>query len=97
MKNGKAMDGQQVLPQDWMQKSTTSSPSYNGYGYYWWLHPKNGRYFASGAFGQQVEIDPSQNTVIAIQSYWPIAFNDYYIDYMDGFIEAMMNMLKKKK
>jgi CubicO group peptidase (beta-lactamase class C family) len=94
MKNGKALNGKQVLAKDWMQRSVTPTSSYKGYGYYWWLHPKNSRYFASGAFGQQIEIDPASNTVMAVQSYWPIAFSDYYIDYMDGFIEAMMNSLK---
>jgi CubicO group peptidase (beta-lactamase class C family) len=94
LKNGKALDGRQTLASDWMQRSTTPASSYKGYGYYWWLHPKNSRYFASGAFGQQVEVDPSQNMVIAIQSYWPTAFSDYYLGYMDGFIEAMLNSLK---
>jgi len=94
MHNGRGINNQQILPINWMKESTTSAKSYKGYGYYWWLRP-GGRYFASGAFGQQVEIDPSQNTVIAVQSYWPTAFSDYYIDYLDGFIDAMMKNLKQ--
>jgi CubicO group peptidase (beta-lactamase class C family) len=96
MKNGTTMNGEQVLVKDWMQKSVTPTPGYNGYGYYWWLRPESGRYFASGAFGQQIEIDPSQNTVVAIQSYWPVAFNEYYDDYVDGFIAAILDELKGK-
>jgi len=95
MNNGIDLNGKQVLPADWMQQSTTSAKSYKGYGYYWWLRP-GGRYFASGAFGQQIEINPSQKTVIAIQSYWPVPFNNYYVGYMDSMLEAMMTSLKSK-
>jgi CubicO group peptidase (beta-lactamase class C family) len=93
MKN--IVDGgtQQVLPADWMRESTTPARSNPHYGYYWWLRT-NGRYFASGAFGQQIEIDPAQKIVIAVQSYWPAAFNNYYIGYMDAMIEAMMRKLR---
>ena len=96
MKNGTAINGEQVLVKDWMQKSVTPTPGYNGYGYYWWLRPESGRYFASGACGQQIEIDPSQNTVVAVQSCWPVAFNEYYDDYLDGFITAILDELKGK-
>ncbi|HEX6179933.1 MAG TPA: serine hydrolase domain-containing protein, partial [Chitinophagaceae bacterium] len=97
MKNGKSLNGEQILTQNWMQQSTAPTSSFKGYGYYWWLRPSKGRYFGSGAFGQQIEIDPSQNIVIAVQSYWPIAFGDHYINYLDGFIDAMMNNLSKTK
>lgn len=97
LKNGISLEGKSILPDNWMQASTTPVKSYKGYGYSWWLHPKNRRYFASGAFGQQIEIDPSQKTVIAIQSYWPVAFNNYYLGYMDGFIEAMLKSLKERQ
>lgn len=84
---------QQVLPAGWMRESITASKSSPYYGYFWWLR-SNGRYFASGAFGQQIEIDPSQKIIIAIQSYWPTAFNNYYLGYMDTMIEAMMRKLR---
>jgi CubicO group peptidase (beta-lactamase class C family) len=96
MSNGKTMDGKQVLPADWMKQATTPAKAYKGYGYYWWLGAK-GRYFASGAFGQQIEIDPAQNVVIAIQSHWPVAYNGYYIGYLDSMIEAMMSGVKLTK
>jgi len=88
MNNGIGLDGKPQLPENWIKESITPTRSYKGYGYYWWLHP--GRYFASGAFGQQVEIDPATRTVVAIHSYWPIAFHDYYIDYIDGFIAEVI-------
>ena len=95
MNNGIALDGSQILPTTWMKESTTPAKSFKGYGYYWWLHP-NGRYFASGSFGQQIEVDPLQKTVIAVQSYWPTAFHNYYVGYLDSMIEAMMQALKNK-
>ncbi len=95
MNNGVDLNGKQILPADWMQNSTTSANSYRGYGYYWWLRP-GGIYFASGAFGQQIEIDPSQKVVIAVQSYWPTPFSDYHVGYIDAMIEAMLKNLKPK-
>jgi len=94
LNNGIDLDGKQVLATDWMKQSTTSSGSNPGYGYYWWLSSTR-RYFASGAFGQQVEIDPSQHIVVAIQSHWPTPVNRYYVGYLDAMIEAIISKLKK--
>lgn len=94
LKNGQ-LKKQNVLPENWMQESTTSSPADKEYGYYWWLHPDKGRYFASGSFGQQIEIDPKTNTVIAVQSYWPYAFTPFYLNYIDTFIEALIKHINK--
>src|SRR5688572_4341787 len=94
LNNGIDLDGKQVLATDWMKQSTASSGSNPGYGYYWWLSSTK-RYFASGAFGQQVEIDPSQHIVVAIQSHWPTPVNRYYVGYLDAMIEAIISKLKK--
>lgn len=94
-RNGKTRNVS-TLPENWMSISTTSSLGYKGYGYYWWLRPKSGRYFASGSFGQQIEIDPASNTIVAIQSYWPVAFDDYYIDYIDTFVDVLIKWMKTK-
>lgn len=96
MNNGVTLNGTNVLPTGWMQASTTPAKSSKEYGYYWWLRP-NRRYYASGAFGQQVEVDPLQKTVIAVQSYWPVAFNNYYVGYLDTAVEALMSALRIKK
>ena len=93
MKNGIGLNGKQILSEKWMEESIKPTRSYKGYGYYWWLHPN--RYFASGAFGQQIEIDPASKTVIAIHSYWPIAYHDYYIGFIDGFIDAAIKYVNK--
>jgi len=94
LNNGVDLDGRQVVAPGWIKESTTSSRSNPGYGYYWWLSSSR-RYFATGAFGQQVEIDPSQRIIVAIQSYWPTAFSDYYVGYIDAMFEAINSKLKK--
>lgn len=92
MNNGIDQNGRQVLDPGWMKRATTSARSNPRYGYYWWLGSSR-RYFASGAFGQQIEIDPSKKIVIAIQSHWPTAYNSYYVGYIDAMIEAIMSRL----
>ena len=89
MKNGTSIDGKQILHPGWMKEATSSAKSFKGYGYYWWLRPGGG-YFASGSFGQQIEVDPSHNTVIAVQSHWPTAYNKFYVGYLDAMIAAML-------
>lgn len=94
LNNGIDLEGKQVLAPAWMRQSTSSSRSNPGYGYYWWLGSGR-RYFASGAFGQQVEIDPSGRIIVAIQSYWPTAYSDYYVGYIDTMIGAIISKVKK--
>ena len=90
MNNGVDMDGRQVLDPGWMKLTTAATRSNPHYGYYWWIGTSP-RYFASGSFGQQIEIDPSKKIVIAVQSHWPTAYNNYYVGYIDAMIEAVMN------
>lgn len=90
MNNGIDLSGKQVLDPGWMKRATTAARSNPGYGYYWWLG-SSPRYFASGSFGQQIEIDPSKKIVIAVQSHWPTAYSSYYVGYIDAMIGAMMS------
>ncbi len=69
---GRLADGSSVLPANWMSESTSPSPAFNGYGYFWWLEG-DGSYQASGIFGQGIYINPATSTVIAIHSAWPEA------------------------
>jgi len=48
------------------------------------------RYFASGSFGQHIEVAPDKRTVVAIHSYWPAAFNGELIDHNDTFVDALI-------
>jgi CubicO group peptidase (beta-lactamase class C family) len=70
MRNGALQNGLAVLPDGWMQQSTTPAPTASDYGFLWWL-TGSGNYAASGIFGQTIQVYPQQNTVIAMQSFWP--------------------------
>ena len=72
LNNGRAMDGTQILPENWMQESTAPSAGADFYGYMWWLDP-TGSYNASGIFGQGIYINPEQNLVIALHSAREVA------------------------
>ena len=76
-------------PVDAVPVARRTAPNANDYGYYWWLRP-NGRYFASGSFGQHIEVAPDKRTVVAIHSYWPAAFNDELIDHNDSVVDALI-------
>lgn len=72
LRGGRLADGTEVLPDGWMEASTTPSATAEFYGYSWWLR-ENGAYQAAGIFGQGIHIDPTKNVVIAVQSAWPTA------------------------
>ena len=73
-----------------MDEATRPSAASKGYGYYWWLRP-NGRFYASGSFGQHIEVAPAERTIVAMHSYWPAAFNRELITHNDTFVEALIN------
>ena len=93
LNDGARPDGVRVLPEGWMQESTRPSPAYPGYGYYWWLR-KSGGYFASGSFGQHIEVNRATRTVVAMQSYWPAAYSDELIGHNDTFIAALIDAIR---
>ena len=73
-------DGTQVVPDDWVAESTgRSSQELNpGYGYLWWLNrtadgsegdalvagARQDMYWALGAYGQVIQVDPGSETVV---------------------------------
>ena len=76
------LNGQQIVPKDWIRRSTISSapiPAPDvaatdegllGYGYQWWLPPEaeEGEFFAIGIYGQYIYVNRQKNTVIAVNS-----------------------------
>lgn len=73
--------GQQVVPEDWVRKSTATQieGSFHGtkiqYGYLWWRHIDNrlfsyldneNAYLAMGSHGQRILIHPDLDTVVVI-------------------------------
>ena len=100
MNGGKLTDGTKVLPEDWMEKSTTPSKGYKGYGFQWWLDDsmKTGEpssFSAQGIFGQMIWINPATETVIAIQSAWPHATSWDFNLHQSKLIRAIQNELNK--
>lgn len=93
MQGGVAHDGTRILPDDWMQESTTPSKGYEGYGYLWWLEKDS--YSALGIFGQSISIHPATKTVIAIHSAWPRASNAEQSKHRAALIAALMIRLDK--
>ena len=93
LNDGVTTDGGRQLPEGWMRESTSPSKPFPGYGYYWWLR-KTGGYFASGSFGQHIEVDPAARVVVAIQSYWPQAYNDDLIAHNDALVAAMIAAIR---
>ncbi len=73
---GAQVNGQAVLPENWIEEATTKQADIGvagkGYGYQWWTYD-DGSYAAQGIFGQGIFIDPKRNLVIASNSNWPKA------------------------
>ncbi|MEM7006630.1 MAG: serine hydrolase [Pseudomonadota bacterium] len=71
--DGAVVDGQSILPEEWLQNATTARIRYGvdgrGYGYQWWTFD-DGTFAALGIFGQSIFIDPERRLVIASNSSW---------------------------
>jgi CubicO group peptidase (beta-lactamase class C family) len=92
MSGGVLADGTQVLPQSWMQESTTPSKGSAQYGYLWWLEA-DGVYRASGIFGQGIYINPANNLVVVALSAWRTAQGADYAAHRDAVFQAIDDML----
>ena len=88
LRDGVLPTGERVLPEGWMQESTTPSKGYEGYGYYWWLKG-DGVYAAQGVFGQLIWIDPARKLVIAMHAAWPNAGDAAHWAHREAFIRAL--------
>ena len=92
---GRLADGTRVLPEDWMAASTTPSPAAPGYGYLWWL-PEYGGFRASGIFGQRIDVDPSQDLVIAVHSNAPAAVDTAYHAHLEAVTRALRDAVAER-
>ena len=93
LSGGVLPDGRHVLPQGWMDESTTPSPANDGYGYLWWLR-EGGVYNALGIFGQAISIDPSENLVIVTHGVWPRATGSDFSAHRSAFFAALTRELR---
>ena len=64
------------------------------YGYLWWIiHPEKNIYAAIGNSGNVIYVNPEQNTVIAVSSYFKPTIFDR-IDFIEEFIISSLPELK---
>ncbi|MEL7031686.1 MAG: serine hydrolase [Pseudomonadota bacterium] len=74
--DGAIIEGERIVPDDWIERATTKRIGYNnpghGYGFQWWTYD-HGAYAARGIFGQGIYIDPERNLIIASNSSWTTA------------------------
>ena len=73
---GAKINGQSILPADWLAQATTKRADIGapgrGYGYQWWTYD-DGSFAALGIFGQSIFIDARRKLVIATSGNTPKA------------------------
>ena len=93
MNGGVLRDGTRVLPEGWMEDSTSPSAGYDGYGYLWWLNQGEG-YAGRGIFGQMLWINPATNTVIVTHSAWPDATSREWSQHRSAVVAALADAVR---
>jgi CubicO group peptidase (beta-lactamase class C family) len=76
---GARVNGQRIVPDDWLANATTERTGIGqpgrGYGYQWWTYT-DGSFAARGIFGQGLFIDPQRKIVIASNADWGAGATD---------------------
>lgn len=71
--NGKGVNGEQIVPEDWFAQAIVKQKDIGepgrGYGFQWWTYD-DGSVAAQGIFGQGIFIDPKRRLVIASNANW---------------------------
>ncbi|UCH04006.1 MAG: serine hydrolase [Candidatus Thorarchaeota archaeon] len=91
--NNGSWDGEQVIPDSWVNASSTghvSTGSGAQYGYQWWVYPEIGMYTALGYGGQHIMVVPEHDLVVVFtasiqDSSWP--FPGLVADYIIPAVE----------
>lgn len=86
--DGKLSDGTRVVPEGWIEESTSPSEGSDSYGYLWWLYDE-GAFSARGIFQQRIFIDPARNAVIATHGNALNAVGDEDAAHTDAIIMAL--------
>ncbi|WP_026406159.1 serine hydrolase domain-containing protein [Actinomadura rifamycini] len=74
--NGGRANGRQVVPESWVERSTSPSASFNrGYGFQWWLED-DGDFSANGLGGQRIWVSPEYGVVIVKSTLYTLAGED---------------------
>ena len=97
LNNGTLKNKINILPQKWMEQSTTPSPNLEYYGYQWWLDGSDyNSFYADGIFGQFIWIDPDSKTIVVMHSARDYAGVNQYVaghrlNFMSSLLEAINN------
>lgn len=93
--DGAMIDGEPIVPENWIEQATTKRIGYNapgqGYGYQWWTYD-NGAFAARGIFGQGIYLDHQRNLIIATNSSWATAlgYDDEENPKREAFYQAVV-------
>ena len=93
--NGGTWQGQQIVPEAWIEESTVASantaPGEIGYGYQWWIPDgsSEGQFLARGIYGQYIYIDRPRNVVIVVNA----ADRQFREEGVDRENEAMFRLI----
>ena len=97
LNNGILKNKINILPEKWMEQSTTPSPNLEYYGYQWWLDGSDyNSFYADGIFGQFIWIDPDSKTIVVMHSARDYAGVNQYVaghrlNFMSSLLEAINN------
>ena len=97
LNNGILKNRINILPEKWMEQSTTPSPNLEYYGYQWWLDGSDyNSFYADGIFGQFIWIDPDSKTIVVMHSAREYAGVNQYVaghrlNFMSSLLEAINN------
>jgi CubicO group peptidase (beta-lactamase class C family) len=91
--DGQLPDGTRVLPEGWMDASTTPSPAASHYGYQWWLFD-GGAFAAMGIFGQRILVDPELDLVMAVHGNAPSAVDSDFHAHLNAVTQAIRQALR---
>jgi CubicO group peptidase (beta-lactamase class C family) len=88
--NGGHWDGEQIIPQKWVEDSV--SPHTPGYGYQWWLRDLNGVFVFSavGQGGQHIFCIPEKDLVVVVASKLGSRWRDRWLLLEESVIPAVV-------
>lgn len=90
LNDGVLPSGERVLPEGWMAASITPFVDEPEYGYMWWLLGE-GRYTASGIFGQKILVVPDKRLVIGVHSNAISAVGSEYARHLNAALAALVD------
>ena len=103
IEQGGAWNGEQILPEDWVDRATVSDEAHlkpgvvhpnpnRGYAWHWWTYA-DGTFTASGANGQTLYVDRENDIVVARSSAWPEGYVRAYDDQSYAMYKALADWL----